>query len=267
MKFQERYILYSLALARRGYKKVFPNPAVGSLLVKDQKIISTGFHGENGKDHAEVIVLDKAGSKAAGATLYVSLEPCNHFGKTPPCAERIIESGVSKVIYGIADPNEQASGGALNLMAHGINALNAENSLCRDFTEPWAAFKEQGVKTVDLWAIISLNGLILDGTFDDDERLSKFRNRFKNFLSRNVQSFSEDASIGLSDSYHFAAPLSAYPSFEGLKYRIRLNLLRVPMLIPKSSDYWNELNFPNKLKLIKARKFGNAVLEQYSGHN
>lgn len=104
-KQDQLYMKKALSLAKKGLGKVSPNPMVGAVLIKNGTIISTGFHQKYGENHAEREAILKAGSQAKGATLYVTLEPCNHFGKTPPCTDIIAEAGVSKVIYSIADPN------------------------------------------------------------------------------------------------------------------------------------------------------------------
>jgi len=110
----------ALKEAYRAKGRTLPNPAVGAVVVKDGKVISTGFHQRAGMPHAERVALDKAGASARGATLYVTLEPCNHYGRTPPCTERIIESGVRRVVVGIRDPNPVARGGVERLREAGI---------------------------------------------------------------------------------------------------------------------------------------------------
>jgi len=97
-----------LALQARG--KTSPNPIVGAVIVKGGRIVATGYHRRSGADHAEITALKKAKNKARGATLYVTLEPCSHFGKTPPCVDKIIESGVRKVVIGMIDPNPVNNG-------------------------------------------------------------------------------------------------------------------------------------------------------------
>jgi len=100
----------ALELASRGRGKTSPNPMVGAVLVKDQRIIAKGFHQKFGGPHAEIMALKKAGIKAKGATLYVTLEPCFHYGKTPPCVDAIIKSGVKKVVVAMKDPNPLTKG-------------------------------------------------------------------------------------------------------------------------------------------------------------
>ena len=105
--------------ARLGLGKTFPNPIVGAVITSATgEIVSEGFH--QGGDHAEVIAINTAKEIPAGAILYVSLEPCSHHGKTPPCVDAIIKSGIRKVVYAVSDPNPAAAGGADRLRAAGI---------------------------------------------------------------------------------------------------------------------------------------------------
>ncbi len=121
-----------LQLARQGMGKTSPNPLVGAIVVQDGKIIGEGYHPGVGQPHAEVFALREAGEKARGATLYVNLEPCNHYGRTPPCSEAVIEAGVAKVVMGMSDPNATASGGKQRLEEAGISVLvGVEESACR----------------------------------------------------------------------------------------------------------------------------------------
>lgn len=107
-------------LARRGWGQVHPNPMVGCVLVKEGRVVGEGYHKAFGSPHAEIVALEEALGAAEGATAYVTLEPCNHEGKTPPCARALIDAGVSRVVYGAADPGERSGGGAETLRAAGI---------------------------------------------------------------------------------------------------------------------------------------------------
>jgi diaminohydroxyphosphoribosylaminopyrimidine deaminase / 5-amino-6-(5-phosphoribosylamino)uracil reductase len=100
-----RFMQRAIQLSLKGYGHVNPNPLVGAVLVKDGKVIGEGYHERYGGPHAEINAFNHSSASAKGATLYVTLEPCNHFGKTPPCTERIINEGVSRVVVGITDPN------------------------------------------------------------------------------------------------------------------------------------------------------------------
>jgi len=104
----------ALNLAKRGHYTTSPNPRVGCVLVNNHKIVGEGYHARAGLGHAEVIALKQAGTLAKGATAYVTLEPCSHFGKTPPCAQALINAGVKHVIAAMVDPNPKVSGNGLN---------------------------------------------------------------------------------------------------------------------------------------------------------
>lgn len=121
MDSDERYMWMALDLARQGWGKTSPNPMVGAVLVKDGEVVGTGFHRKAGESHAEILALQEAGEKARGATLYTNLEPCCHYGRTPPCTEAIIKAGVRKVVIAVNDPNPLVSGrGVQQLREAGI---------------------------------------------------------------------------------------------------------------------------------------------------
>ena len=112
---------HALALARKGIGLASPNPTVGCIIVKDGTIVGEGFHQYDARDHAEIVALKQAGEKARGATAYVTLEPCNHTGRTGPCSESLISSGISRVFAAMEDPNPKTAGAGLaRLRAAGI---------------------------------------------------------------------------------------------------------------------------------------------------
>ncbi len=122
MESDERYMWLALDLARQGWGKTNPNPAVGAVLVKDGEVVGTGFHEAAGKEHAEITALQNAGDKAQGATLYINLEPCCHYGRTPPCVDALISAGIRRAVVGNIDPNPLVSGKSLKkLEAAGIS--------------------------------------------------------------------------------------------------------------------------------------------------
>jgi diaminohydroxyphosphoribosylaminopyrimidine deaminase / 5-amino-6-(5-phosphoribosylamino)uracil reductase len=110
----------ALELARRGLGRVRPNPLVGAVVVREGRIVGEGWHAELGGPHAEVVALAAAGDAARGATLYVTLEPCAHHGRTPPCTDAVIAAGIAEVVYAATDPNPAAGGGADRLHAAGV---------------------------------------------------------------------------------------------------------------------------------------------------
>ncbi|HPT71769.1 MAG TPA: bifunctional diaminohydroxyphosphoribosylaminopyrimidine deaminase/5-amino-6-(5-phosphoribosylamino)uracil reductase RibD [Candidatus Cloacimonadota bacterium] len=114
MPYQEKYFKLAYELAEKGRGRTSPNPFVGAVLVRDGKVIGKGYTQPYGKDHAEVQAVKAAKSQCMGADLYVTLEPCSHYGNTPPCADMIIEQGIKSVYIGIEDPNPIVSGRGIN---------------------------------------------------------------------------------------------------------------------------------------------------------
>ena len=152
----------AITLARKGSLKVSPNPKVGCVLVKEGKIISQGSHQHFGGPHAEINALREAGVRAKGSTMYINLEPCRHYGKTPPCTKAIIEAGVKEVVVGIVDPNPLVNGkGLRDLKAKGIKIkLGVLKEACAKLNEPYIKYITQGVPFVILKSAMSLDGKI-----------------------------------------------------------------------------------------------------------
>ncbi|MCJ8346872.1 bifunctional diaminohydroxyphosphoribosylaminopyrimidine deaminase/5-amino-6-(5-phosphoribosylamino)uracil reductase RibD [bacterium] len=111
----------ALELSKKGLGQVSPNPMVGAVIVKDSKIIATGYHKAFGADHAEVDAIKNAREDLHGASIYVSLEPCHHYGKTPPCTQAILNAGIKRVVCAVLDPNPKAQGGLDYLGSQGIS--------------------------------------------------------------------------------------------------------------------------------------------------
>lgn len=161
-----RYLRRTLALARRGRGRTTPNPMVGALVVRDGAVVGEGFHPQAGAPHAEVFALRDAGDAARGATLYVSLEPCCHYGKTPPCVDAILAAGVARVVFASLDPNPRVAGGGLaRLRDAGVTveygALADDEARLNEAWRHWLATRQPFV-TVKLAA--SLDGKIATRT-------------------------------------------------------------------------------------------------------
>ncbi len=115
-KTREYFMNLAMRLALKVKGKTSPNPMVGAVVVRNGRIVGRGYHERAGASHAEIIALDEAGKKSKGATLYVTLEPCAHFGRMPPCVDRIIKSGLKEVIVGMVDPNPLNNGRGINIL-------------------------------------------------------------------------------------------------------------------------------------------------------
>lgn len=117
----ERFLAAAIDEAETALGRTWPNPPVGAVVVKGGRVIAAGHHVAAGQSHAEVVALDRAGARAKGATLYVSLEPCTHHGRTPPCVDRVLADGIARVVIGARDPNPKVSGrGIAKLRRHGV---------------------------------------------------------------------------------------------------------------------------------------------------
>ena len=153
----------ALALAREGWGQTAPNPLVGAVVVRDDRIVGEGFHPRYGAAHAEVNALRAAGDAARGATLYVTLEPCAHEGKTPPCADAVIAAGVSRVVIAVRDPSPVARGGLERMREAGVHVtVGVERNEALEVNAPF--FNAHGTDRpwVTLKLALSAEGAIAD---------------------------------------------------------------------------------------------------------
>ncbi len=166
--FHEKIMRRALALARRGVGRTAPNPAVGCVIVRDDAMVGEGWHRKAGTPHAEIHALAAAGARAKNADVYVTLEPCAHFGKTPPCAEALVEAGVARVFAGMVDPNPRVSGRGLErLRAAGIGtAAGILEDDCRQVIEPFIKHVTTGLPFVTLKSALTLDGKIATASGD-----------------------------------------------------------------------------------------------------
>ena len=155
-----KYMARAIQLAKLASGHTAPNPLVGAVVVKDNKIIGEGFHHKAGTAHAEVHALDQAGEAAKGATLYVTLEPCAHYGKTPPCAKRVVESGISRVVIGSMDPNPLVAGKGIAILEDaGIEVTNDVLSEdCIRMNEGFFTYMQTKHPMITLKSAMSLDG-------------------------------------------------------------------------------------------------------------
>lgn len=161
-----RFMRRALELAERGAGRVSPNPKVGAVIVQQGRIVGEGWHAEYGQAHAEVAALQEAGARARGATAYVSLEPCNHTGKTGPCSEALIVAGVARVVFAAHDPNPKAAGGAARLAAAGIAVVGGvlEREALDQNAPFFFAARGADRPFVTLKLAVSIDGAIVDAS-------------------------------------------------------------------------------------------------------
>lgn len=164
----EKYMMLALELAEKGRGKVEPNPMVGAVLVKNNEIIGTGYHQIFGGAHAEVHAIHEGGANCKGATLYVSMEPCAHYGKTAPCVDAIVKAGIGKVIAAIIDPNPITSGkGIRKLKEAGIEIkLGVMEFQAMKLNASFFKLMQQGLPYVIVKWAMSLDGKIATHTGD-----------------------------------------------------------------------------------------------------
>lgn len=164
----EMFMSEALTLAKKGIGWTSPNPMVGAVIVKNGKITGCGYHRKAGGAHAEIEALAGAGTDARGATLYVNLEPCSHFGKTPPCTEAIINAGIKRVVCSAIDPNPQVQGrGIARLKQFGISvSIGVSKEKARLLNEAFFVFHEKKRPFVALKFAMSLDGKLATRTGD-----------------------------------------------------------------------------------------------------
>jgi diaminohydroxyphosphoribosylaminopyrimidine deaminase / 5-amino-6-(5-phosphoribosylamino)uracil reductase len=159
---EQKYMSQALELARKGEGRTAPNPPVGAVIVKNGCVVGAGYHPQAGMPHAEIYALEKAGKKAAGADLYVTLEPCSHHGRTGPCSLAIKAAGIARVFVGTRDPNPCVDGkGLAELESTGIETIcGILEKECRRLVAPFAKYIQTGLPYVILKAAMTLDGKI-----------------------------------------------------------------------------------------------------------
>jgi diaminohydroxyphosphoribosylaminopyrimidine deaminase/5-amino-6-(5-phosphoribosylamino)uracil reductase len=167
----EAYMEQAILLARAGIGQTYPNPAVGCVLVRDGRVVGQGAHLKAGGPHAEIHALAEAGEAAAGSTAYVTLEPCSHHGRTPPCADALIAAGVARVVIALVDPDVRVAGrGVDRLRSAGIDVLVGVLAAASErLNEPYLFFKRTGLPHV-LWK----SAVTLDGRLAADSGQSQW---------------------------------------------------------------------------------------------
>ena len=186
MNIHEKYMRLAIELARKAEGNTSPNPIVGAVIVKNNEIIGKGYHKKAGLPHAEINALRDAGQKAKGAILYVTLEPCGHFGRTPPCTAAIIKSGIKQVVIAMRDPNPVNNGnGIRKLNRHGIKTkvgLLAKDAMAMN--RPYIKFITKKIPFVTVKVAQSLDGKIATKRGDSKWISSEDSRRYVHKLRR-----------------------------------------------------------------------------------
>lgn len=156
-----QFMRLAIDQARKGQGRTSPNPCVGAVIVRDGIVVGLGYHRKAGTPHAEIHAIANAGESCAGATIYVTLEPCNHTGRTPPCSHAVLAAGLKRVVIGMADPNPVATGGADFLQEQGVKVvLGVLEEECRRLNYPFLKHSVTGLPWVVMKAGMSLDGKI-----------------------------------------------------------------------------------------------------------
>ncbi len=158
----EKYMRIAIELAEKGKGRTSPNPMVGAVIVKNDEIVGTGYHQRAGTPHAEIHAITEAGEKAKDSTMYVNLEPCSHYGRTPPCTDAIIKAGISKVIIAMTDPNPKVNGkGKAILESQGIKVVTGIlEQEARRLNEVFIKYITTGMPFVTIKVAMSIDGKI-----------------------------------------------------------------------------------------------------------
>jgi diaminohydroxyphosphoribosylaminopyrimidine deaminase / 5-amino-6-(5-phosphoribosylamino)uracil reductase len=244
----EQYMRTVLSLARRGLGSTSPNPMVGALLVKGGTVVGKGYHRKAGLPHAEVNAIHDAREDARGATLYINLEPCAHFGKTPPCVDEVIRAGIKKVIVAMLDPNPEVNGkGVEKLKKAGIDVkvgiLEAE---ARRLNEAFIVYMEKKKPFFTMKAAVSLDGKIATKTCDSKWISNEESRKFVNRLRSVMDGVMVGINTVISDN-----PLLIPKVLKPKKYPVRIILdskLRIPLAcdIVKTSDKYRTWVFASE---------------------
>jgi len=196
-----KFIKMAIRLAAKGTGFVSPNPLVGAVVVKNGEVIGKGFHERFGGPHAEVNALKNAGGESKGATLYVTLEPCNHYGKTPPCTKAILDAGVKRVVIGMMDPNPDVKGGGAKVLEeHGLEVTcGVLEEECKKQNEIFLKYVSEKTPFVIAKVAATLDGKIATAGGDSKWITSKKSRNFGHRLRQQVSAILVGVKTVLAD--------------------------------------------------------------------
>ena len=229
-RYDEKFMRRALALAAKGRGRTSPNPMVGAVIVKKRRIIGQGYHKKIGSLHAEIIALQEAGREAAGATLYLNLEPCCHYGLTPPCVREVIKAGLKRVVIAMADPNPKVNGkGIAALRKAGITTevgLLAQEA--EQLNEAFVKYITTGLPFVILKLAMSLDGKIATKTGDSKWITSERSRNYVHKLRDQVDAVCVGIGTILRDNSRLTSRLKGRKGRDPVRVIVD-SLLKVPL--------------------------------------
>lgn len=270
----EKYIRIAIGLAAKAKGMTSPNPCVGAVIVKNGRIIGKGYHRFAGGPHAEVYALRQAGKRAEGATLYVSLEPCCRFGRTPPCTEAVIKAGIKRVVAAMKDPNPLNNGRGLRMLKK--NGIKTEagilEPLARELNEDFIKYIRKRMPFVVVKIAQSLDGKIATRTGDSRWITGETAREFVHRLRSEVDAIMVGAGTVLKDD----PSLTARVKVKRVKQPLRIILAgrtRIPanarvfnskgggVLIVKTKDKSGRIDIRSLLKELAGREITSVLIE------
>ncbi len=266
-KSDEFYMNEALQLAKKGESWTSPNPMVGAVIVKNGKIIGRGHHHKVGEAHAEVDAIKNAKGEVFSATMYVTLEPCNHFGKTPPCTEALIKAGLKKIVCATRDTHPKAAGGIAKLQKAGIEVVcGVLEKEARELNRHFFTFHEKGRPFVSLKFAASLDGKMATRTLDSKWITNEAAREYARRLRVEHQAVLVGIQTVLADNPNLGA------RDKNLKDPIRI-IVDSRLQIPLTADVLRDSNAivltsrgSSKKKIEVLKKKGIEVIEFASGN-
>ena len=248
----KKYMELALQIAEKGRGTTSPNPMVGAIIVKRGKIIGKGFHKKAGTEHAEIYALREAGKKAKNATLYVNLEPCSHWGRTPPCTESIVDAGIREVVIGIKDPNPKVEG-FKELKFRGIKTrIGILEDESKKLNEAYIKHMKKELPFVILKVAMTLDGKIATKTGESKYITSSAARTYVHQIRNDVDAVLVGINTVVKDNPHLDARL--VNGIDPIKIVVD-SQLRIPLTC-------NILKTPHKAIIATTRKASTAKINQ-----
>jgi diaminohydroxyphosphoribosylaminopyrimidine deaminase/5-amino-6-(5-phosphoribosylamino)uracil reductase len=225
-----QYMQTALALAAQGAGYVSPNPMVGAVVVRDGQVVGQGYHQKVGGAHAEINALNAAGESARGATLYVTLEPCNHYGRTPPCTQKIVTAGVSRVVVAMKDPNPHVGGGGCEFLSQqGIEVLTGVcEAEAQKLNESFVKYTQTNRPFVVLKVAATLDGRIATRTGDARWVTGEKARAHVHGLRRAMDGILVGIGTVLADDPQLTARVAGHPAVDPVRFVLDTRL-RIPV--------------------------------------